>query len=151
MLWTSLTLNTLVIVPLLVLAVIALWNFRPLHRTWQWHGEASTHAGKPAPVKVYKEFGRDVFFLRVDDARYTPFGQKYPRWFVADFSVKEKGVVVSADPHTSIGIAQYLTVERWYGVNILYNKHEGKKDWHLSYTGNSVVFSNDAFFVSMSK
>ena len=99
-------------------------------------------------VKVYKEFGRDVFFLRVEDSGDMQLGWEKPKWFVMNFSVREKDVVVSAEPSVDIYAYPFrLVIERIYGTNLVYYNNV----WQLSYTGNTVVFSNDVFFVSMSK
>jgi|GEM_PF-1664430 len=145
----SLVLNMLVFFPLFYIVVNIFWHNRSLRPTTEWRAEAVTHAGKPISVEPYKVLGRDVLFLYVKEAHYTPFGEWYPRWFVVDFSDKADDVNVFVGPLMSSLMNQHLAFKERYGVNIL--DGEIRELWHLSYTGNSVVFSNRVFSVSATR
>ena len=144
-LWLSLTFNVLVYGTGLLIVVIVCWHYPPLHPTWQWRAKASTHTGTPIPVKPYKELGRNVFLLNVDSGKDKPLGKEYPLWFVMDFSMKGRPVMVEEGPRIDTVADVNFVINRYPGSNILYGKGGG---WHLAYTNKSVVFSNDVFSVS---
>jgi len=128
---------------------------RPLLPTWQWQVKSATHSGKPVSVKIYKMLGRDVFFFRACGGHDTPLkagDSPYPRWFMMDFE-NDKNRWYATDDGVHVfkvnpGIFPYLSypVDKLQKIPILDGKIE--ELWYLSYTGDTVVFSNKVFFVS---
>jgi len=148
--WTfvlSFTFNAVVFTGILLIAMIALeyFDIRPLHPTGQWQVKAYTHAGDRVSVRIYKELGHEVFFLRLASHRNVSLGTKKPRWFTVDFSERETDMVVSVDPRIYTVICQHFIIEQNYGLDVL----DGKDgDYWFSYTREAVIFSNNFFFVS---
>lgn len=146
----SLMLNVLAVVGILLIVLVFFWYNRPLRPTTEWLVQASTHAGKPVSVETYKTLGREMFFLRVDDADLGMVCHWVnPRWFVMDFPKNKEDVVVLIDPRMGKLFGRFLLLERLEGVDILDNVL--KERWYLSYTGNSVVFSNRVLAVSATR
>ena len=118
---------------------------RPLLRTTRWEVKAATHDGKPLPAELYKALGAEVFFLYLN----------HSRWLAVDFcSYKRKRFLVFPDDGVHIfrtfpGTSPYLhhSVSGLYGIDILHPKIE--EVWYLSDMGDTIVFSNEVFFVSM--
>ena len=143
----SLTLNALALFGGSLIVASVLWHNRPLHSTTEWQGEARTHTGTPVSVKTYKALGREVFFLCVDGGdRHTLRSWINPLWFAMSFSQDGAGVTVLKEPRMENLFGWHLALERLGGMDIGLSEL-----WGLSCTGNSVVFSNDVFFVSMSR
>jgi len=151
----------------LVLFIIAdpLLLFRPLFLTTQWEVKAATHDGRHVSVKIYKELTKDeVFLLYVKGGRNAPLNPQYPgikyhpqlrRWFVVDFSDNKKERYLI---HPDDNIHIFSTPPRLFPalgpkdlskVEILSPKIE--EAWYLSDMGDTIVFSNQVFFVSMTK
>ena len=141
MLWASLALNVLMYG---YISVDMLLYYRPLLPTKQWQVKAGTHLGKPMPVKAYKMLGRDTFFLRIGNGDKVWDRWKHSQWFVMHFANNEELDVFVTCP--GIFPFLYYQTDRYLGVSILDRKIDDL--WHLSYTGDSAVFSNATYFVS---
>jgi len=143
----------LVLTLLACLFVPIVWDsvrfYRPLIPTTQWDVKAGTHSGKPLSVRVYKMLWDNVFLVRIDG-----------RWFAVDFSgnflKKRRRNLVHPDDKvhvfwTTPGTFPYLyhRADGGGGLEILHKKIE--ELWYLSDMGNQIVFSNQTFFVSMTK
>ena len=144
------------------------WLPRPLFPTTRWQVEASTHDGKPLRLETYKMLGRDVLFMRVEGGAEAPlyaehprfdFSGMYVRWFAIDFANfkrkygrAEDNVHVAQWVHMnpSLPLAPYLAhyPNEPYGRDILGGTLDGET-WFLHYTQTSVIFSNEAFSVSV--
>ena len=121
-------------------------NTRPLIPAPQWYVEAGTHTGEPISVKVYQVKGCEIFFLAV--------GDENPGWLAMMFSDDKYERTLYDFPEDDVHVLRmtplkfpylhYLT-HRHFGVDVLHGK---SGDVWLAYTGDSVVFSNRAFFVS---
>jgi len=128
-----------------------LWGYRPLFSAKQWQVKAGTHSGKPLAVKIYKRLGSEKFYLRIDgggDAPlcYWPSKRESLRWFTMNFPDDKERIITKEG--TSVRTFPYpCSRNRDSGLNILSEKFDGEV-WCFSYTGDSVVFSNDLFFVS---
>lgn len=143
-------LNVLAIVGFLLIVAVILWHDRPLCPTTDWLVDANTHQGDPMSVETYKVLGREMFFLRVDNCGFDmPKNRLYPRWFVVDFSDTKEDVVILTHPRMGALFGWDLALERLGGIDIL--DKALKELWDVTYTGNSVVFSNQAFSVFMTK
>ena len=105
-----------------------------LFPTWQWQVQVGTHTGESIPSKIYKKFGRNLFFLCVE------WGED-EGWSTMEFCEDGK-VHVSAAEHPY----WYYISGGHSGRNIL--DPMSKERWHLAYTNKSVVFSNDVYSVS---
>jgi len=157
--WTiMLAITPLTIFVLVPLAIFILYcvgfvqNTRPLIPAPQWLVKAGMHTGEPMPVKVYQVKGHEIFFLRVGKARDAL--PSHLRWFAMDFSGNKRERTWYKFPDDKVyvrimtpGTFPYLHHQPagYFGIDIL----TGKDGAHwLSYTGDSVVFSNYLFFVS---
>ena len=129
----------------------------------QWQVEAGTHTGKTIPAEIYHVKGHgDVLFVHIDSGGDISLLPSYrwfegKRWFAVDFSDNKKGrFLINPDdgvhvfetfPSTSPYL--YHPINGRYGVEILHAKIE--ELWHLSDMGDTIVFSNEVFFVSMTQ
>ena len=126
--------------------VLLIRNTQPLIPASQWEVEARTHTGEPMPVKIYQVKGYEIFFLAV--------GDETPGWFAMTFSDDKHERTLYCFPKDDVHVLSmkpltfpYLHYQTrgHFGVDILSGK--SGHAW-LSYTGDSVVFSNYLFFVS---
>ncbi|MCL1919713.1 MAG: hypothetical protein FWG50_01340 [Kiritimatiellaeota bacterium] len=130
---------------MLDLAVFVLY-IRPLIPAPQWQVEVGRHTGEPLPAEIYQVKGREIFFLHIIDEN--------PGWFAMDFSGVRHKRTIYEFPEDAVhvlymtpGASPYLcyNTRGHFGVDILAGK---AGDAWLTYTGDSVVFSNRFFFVS---
>ena len=146
---------------------------RAFSRTTQWKVTARTHSGKWLSTTVYQaRVEKHVFLLHVSDGLTTRITEKLPdgddnplplgRWFTVDFACNAdaRGLAYPDDPvHVFSPNPEHIfpffswwympPVDGEHGLDIL--KRYTGEDWHLSYTGDTLVFSNELFSVTMTQ
>ena len=155
-----LLLVTFIVIIMLALPVffIFIMNYKPLLPATEWQVKAGTHSGKPVPAKIYRMLGQKMpLLVRVDGGKDTSFYSEYfknyrlgePRWFAA-FISNDEAVITETGVKTFPYLSGNFNPKFGYGVDILFTDKNGEL-WFLSRAGESVVFSNKAIFVSVSK
>ena len=107
--------------------------------------KASTHTGKALPVKAYKPSWDEMVYLRIGGGWRMPFS----RWVTVIPPDGNKCVTVLENGNILTFPYPFL-IGGHPGSGLLIDKFRAA-NWWVSYTGNSIVFSNEIFFVSMSK
>ena len=148
--------------PIHIVVVLFILHLKPLSLipTTRWQVEAGRHDGKPVSVKTYKMLGREAYFFRVDGGEENPLDSpalltdvykgRSMKWFVIDFPKIKR---YAQDDEVRVSLMRPDISPYWcaaygdYAVNIVGGKNM-PETWWLSYTGDTVVFSNEVFFVS---
>ncbi|MCL1919715.1 MAG: hypothetical protein FWG50_01350 [Kiritimatiellaeota bacterium] len=121
---------------------------RPLIPASQWQVKSGTHTGESISVKTYQVKGHETFFLCV--------GNERPEWFAVDFSGIKHKLTWHAFPDDAVHVL-YMAPRIFPFLHYNINGQRGRdildaktdRLWYLSDTGDTIVFSNEVFFVSM--